>query len=404
GHDISEGGLITALLEMTFSVPDVGMNISLAHWKDDLIKVLFSENPGVVLQVPDEDTVKTVLSKHDIEYVVLGEVTSERALKLTGGESEQSLDIDALRDTWFRTSYLLDSKQRPQLHAEERFRNYKAQKLEYIFPASFDGKYKTYGIDPQRRKASGLRAAIIREKGVNGDREMAYSLYLAGFDVKDVHMTDLVSGREDLSDISLIVFVGGFSNSDVLGSAKGWAGAFLYNPKAKQALDNFYKRPDTLSLGVCNGCQLMMELGLVYPEWKDHPKMHHNSSGKFESIFLNLTIQDNNSVMLKSMTGARLGVWVAHGEGRFDLPEDRSQFTIAATYSHDGYPGTPSGSSYSTAALCSKDGRHLAIMPHIERSLFTWNWPYYPADRTSDEVSPWIEAFVNARNWVAQRS
>ena len=404
GHDISEGGLITALLEMTFSVPDVGMNISLAHWKDDLIKVLFSENPGVVLQVYDEDSVKTILSKHDINFVVLGEVTSERELKLAGGESDQSLDIDALRDTWFRTSYLLDSKQRPQLHAEERFRNYKDQKLEYIFPASFDGKYKTYGIDPQRRKASGLRAAIIREKGVNGDREMAYSLYLAGFDVKDVHMTDLVSGREDLSDISLIVFVGGFSNSDVLGSAKGWAGAFLYNPKAKQALDNFYKRPDTLSLGVCNGCQLMMELGLVYPEWKDHPKMHHNSSGKFESIFLNLTIQDNNSVMLKSMTGARLGVWVAHGEGRFDLPEDRSQFTIAATYSHDGYPGTPSGSSYSTAALCSKDGRHLAIMPHIERSLFTWNWPYYPADRTSDEVSPWIEAFVNARNWVAQRS
>ena len=223
-----------------------------------------------------------------------------------------------------------------------------------------------------------------------------------GFDVKDVHMTDLVSGREDFTDINLIVFVGGFSNSDVLGSAKGWAGAFLYNPKAKEALDNFYKRPDTLSLGVCNGCQLMMELGLVYPEWKDHPRMHHNASGKFESIFVNVTIPQNNSVMLKTMAGARLGVWVAHGEGRFDLPEDRSMYSIAATYSQSEYPGTPSGSTHSTAALCSKDGRHLAIMPHIERSLFAWNWPYYPADRKQDDISPWMEAFVNAREWVAR--
>lgn len=400
GHDISEGGLITALLEMTFSVPDVGLNIDLSAFNDDLIQILFSENPGLILQVKDEKAATDILSQVNIDFTRLGEVTDQRKLNIKGKGADQSLDIDLLRDTWFHTSFLLDSKQRPTEHAEARFKNYKQQKLEYVFPASFDGRYKTYGIDPQRRKPSGLHAAIIREKGVNGDREMAYSLYLAGFDVKDVHMTDLVSGREDLSDINLIVFVGGFSNSDVLGSAKGWAGAFLYNPKAKQALDNFYKRADTLSLGVCNGCQLMMELGLVYPEWKDHPRMHHNSSGKFESIFLNVTIPQNNSVMLRSMAGSTLGVWVAHGEGRFDLPQDQSQYTIAARYTHDGYPGTPSGSTHSTAALCSKDGRHLAIMPHIERSLFTWNWPYYPANRKGDEVSPWIEAFVNARKWV----
>jgi phosphoribosylformylglycinamidine synthase len=235
---------------------------------------------------------------------------------------------------------------------------------------------------------------------VNGDREMAFSLYLAGFDVKDVHMTDLVSGREDLSEVNLIVFVGGFSNSDVLGSAKGWAGAFLYNPKAKEALDKFYARPDTLSLGVCNGCQLMMELGLLYPEWKDHPKMHHNSSGRFESIFLNIEIPENNSVMLKSFAGARLGVWVAHGEGRFILPQDQSNFRIAAQYFYEAYPGTPGGADFSTAALSSKDGRHLAIMPHIERSLFPWNWGYYPSERKNDVIAPWIEAFVNARDWI----
>ncbi len=400
GHDISEGGLITALLEMTFPVPGTGIDIDLTPLKEDIAKVLFSENPGVVLQVTDEQAAQRVLQEANLKYQILGEVTLERTLNIRSNNGSHPLDIDSLRDTWFRTSYLLDSKQRPPQLAEERFRNYKDQKLEYVFPPSFTGKLETYKIDPQRRKPTGIRAAIIREKGVNGDREMAYSLYLAGFDVKDVHMTDLVSGREDLSDINLIVFVGGFSNSDVLGSAKGWAGAFLYNPKAKQALDNFYKRPDTLSLGVCNGCQLMMELGLVYPEWKDHPRMHHNASGKFESIFLNVTIPENNSIMLKSIAGSKLGVWVAHGEGRFALSEDRSQYTIAATYSHAGYPGTPSGSSHSTAALCSKDGRHLVIMPHIERSLFAWNWPYYPAERKGDEVSPWIEAFVNAREWI----
>jgi phosphoribosylformylglycinamidine synthase len=403
GHDISEGGLITALLEMTFSVPDVGMNIDLSSSNEDIIKILFSENPGVILQVKDGNAVTDFLRDSNIDTVVLGEVTSKRILEIRSREGQHTLDIDSLRDTWFKTSFLLDSKQRPSAMAEQRFKNYKHQKLEYLFPASFDGKFKGFGIDPRRRTPTGLRAAIIREKGVNGDREMAYSLYLAGFDVKDVHMTDLVTGREDLSDINLIVFVGGFSNSDVLGSAKGWAGAFLYNPKAKEALDNFYKRPDTLSLGVCNGCQLMMELGLLYPEWNDHPKMHHNESGKFESIFVNITIPKNNSVMLESMAGATLGVWVAHGEGRFELPQEKTKYTIAATYTHQGYPGTPSGSTHSTAALCSKDGRHLGIMPHIERSLFTWNWPYYPAGRENDDVTPWMEAFVNARKWVAWR-
>lgn len=404
GHDISEGGMITALLEMTFSVPHVGMNLDLTTLSDDLVLTLFAENPGVILQVDDIDAAQRLLAREEIDAVVLGNVTSERTLRILATDGAHTLDIDPLRDTWYRTSYLLDSKQRPERMAAERFRNYKHQQLEYIFPAAFDGRLGTYGIERTRRTPSGLRAAIIREKGVNGDREMAYVLYLAGFDVKDVHMTDLIAGREDLSDVQMIVFVGGFSNSDVLGSAKGWAGAFLYNSKARKALDDFYKRPDTLSLGVCNGCQLMMELGLVYPEWREHPKMHHNESGKFESIFVNLTIPENNSVMLSSLAGSRLGVWVAHGEGRFDLPADRSLYNIAATYSHKDYPGTPSGSLFSTAALVSHDGRHLAIMPHIERSLFTWNWPYYPAGRKNDEISPWIDAFVNARLWAAEHA
>jgi phosphoribosylformylglycinamidine synthase len=276
----------------------------------------------------------------------------------------------------------------------------RSKKLEFKFPETFTGKFSQYKIDPKRREKTGVRAAIIREKGVNGDREMAYALYLAGFDVKDVHMTDLITGREDLSDVNMIVFVGGFSNSDVLGSAKGWAGAFLYNEKAKQALDSFYAREDTLSLGVCNGCQLMIELGLVNKDHDQKPKMAVNKSQKFESGFINVDIPENNSVMLKSFAGSRLGIWVAHGEGQFVLPKDISEYNIPLKYSYDAYPGNPNGSPQATAALCSEDGRHLAMMPHLERSFYTWHWAHYPNERKQDEITPWIEAFVNAREWI----
>ena len=403
GHDISSGGLITTLLEMCFPVPNIGLSVNVKELGGDLVKVLFSENPGAVIQVKDAKAVSEILNKNEIKFIILGQVSNERTIKLeTRNQKPETFDIDSLRTNWFHTSYLLDKIQRPKGHADTRKNNYSKQVLEYKFQPKFDGKFSSYNIDSKRRTPTGIKAAIIREKGVNGDREMAYSLYLAGFDVKDVHMTDLVSGREDLADVNMIVFVGGFSNSDVLGSAKGWAGAFLYNPKAKAALDNFYNRKDTLSLGVCNGCQLMMELGLVYREMEmgSHPKMHHNGSGKFESTFINVTVPKNNSVMLSSYEGARLGVWLAHGEGMFKLPGSASQFKVAASYAYPEYPGNPNDSDFSVAALNSNDGRHLAIMPHIERTLFPWNWPYYPAGKQNHEISPWIEAFVNAREWV----
>lgn len=397
GHDISAGGLITTLLEMCFPTPGVGMNISMNELSTDVIKALFAENPGVVLQVENLNAVEKILSQNGIKSFTLGEVTPNRQLII----DNRPFSIDNLRDTWFKTSYLLDALQRTKGHAEQRRDNLFKQPLTFKFPVNFNGSFASFNIDPKRIKPSGIKAAIIREKGVNGDREMAYALYLAGFDVKDVHMTDLMTGREDLREVNMIVFVGGFSNSDVLGSAKGWAGAFLYNPKAKAALDNFYKRQDTLSLGVCNGCQLMMELGLINREVEmaQHPKLHHNGSGKFESTFLAISIPKNNSVMLSSYEGTQLGVWVAHGEGRFDLTNQRD-YQVAATYSYTQYPGNPNDSDQAVAALCSADGRHLAIMPHIERTLFPWNWGYYPADRKRDEVGPWIKAFVNAREWV----
>jgi phosphoribosylformylglycinamidine synthase len=197
--------------------------------------------------------------------------------------------------------------------------------------------------------------------------------------------------------------VGGFSNSDVLGSAKGWAGAFKYNEKARIALEKFYARKDTLSLGICNGCQLMVELNLVTGPTTPAPKMLHNASGKFESNFLSVTIPENNAVMFHSLSGMQIGAWVAHGEGRFSLPSEKG-FEVVGKYAHSTYPANPNGSDGDVAAICSADGRHLAMMPHLERAFFPWQCGYYPEERKSDDITPWVEAFVNARNWVQENT
>ncbi len=404
GHDVSAGGLITALLEMTFADNRSGMDLSLAALAEkDLIKVLFSEKPAVVLQVENGSEVCENLKFDGIDAYVIGDVNQERRFTVTNAGVEFSLLIDQLRDTWFKTSYLLDRRQSGVQKASERFANYKNQELSYKFPETFTGKLSQWGLEASRRTPSGIKAAVIREQGSNSEREMAWCMHLAGMDVKDVHMTDLISGRETLEDVNMIVFVGGFANSDVLNSAKGWAGAFLYNERAKEALDRFYAREDTLSLGVCNGCQLMAELGLITPDHEQKPRMLHNDSHKFESCFVNVEVQPTGSVLFDSMAGSRLGIWVAHGEGKFRLPYEEERYCIPLKYAYDQYPGNPNGSDYAAAAIVSADGRHLAMMPHIERSLRPWNWAYYPEERAADEVSPWIEAFVNARKWIEQR-
>lgn len=406
GHDISAGGMITTLLEMCFANTKGGMDIDLKEiGGDDMVKILMAENPGVIVQIADKDAeeFKTIMDNNSISYAMIGKpAVGTRTLKVAKGAFNHEFDIDALRDVWYKTSYLLDRDQSMNGCAEARRDNYKKQPLEMKFNDSFTGKLEQYGISADRRERTGIKAAIIREKGTNGEREMAYSLYLAGFDVKDVMMTDLISGRETLEDINMIVFCGGFSNSDVLGSAKGWAGAFLFNPKAKEALDKFYARKDTLSLGICNGCQLMVELNLINPEHEKKAKMLHNNSHKFESSFLSLDIQQNNSVMFGSLSGNKLGIWVAHGEGKFYLPEGEDKYNVVAKYNYAEYPGNPNGSDYAVAGICSADGRHLAMMPHLERAIFPWQNAWYPADRRNDDVTPWIEAFVNARKWIEE--
>ena len=394
GHDIGSGGLITTLLEMCFADVNIGASIDFSMFEEkDLVKILFSENIGIVLQAKNDAVIENKLSNNGIEFFKIGSVTNTGTLDL----GHLTFDIPKYRDIWYNTSFLLDQKQSKNGMAQARFDNYKNQPLQYTFPTHFTGKKPVIDLTKPRPKA-----AIIREKGSNSEREMANAMYLAGFDVKDVHMTDLISGRENLEEIQFIGAVGGFSNSDVLGSAKGWAGAFLYNEKAKTALDNFFKREDTLSVGICNGCQLFMELEVINPEHEIHGKMKHNTSNKHESGFTSVTIQENNSVMLSTLAGSTLGVWISHGEGKFNLPLAEENYNIVSKYAYSDYPANPNGSDYNTAMLCDKTGRHLVMMPHIERSTFEWNWANYPNDR-NDEVSPWLEAFVNARLWIEKR-
>ena len=410
GHDVASGGLITTLLELCFADIELGAKLDLTSLGEpDTIKLLFSENAAIVFQSKDA-SIESKLNAAHIDVKKIGTVISKAEVTIKNNGMEMGLNVSTLRDTWYKTSYLLDEQQTAKGLAKERYEHYKVQPLHYVFPENFKGKL--LGRAESRPEANGIstpldvtaktvrpKAAILREKGSNSEREMANAMYLAGFDVKDVHMTDLISGRETLADIHFLGAVGGFSNSDVLGSAKGWAGAIKYNEKANKVINDFFARPDTLSVGICNGCQLFMELDLINPEHKAHGKMTFNDSRKHESNFTSVKIHKNNSVMLSSLEGAVLGVWISHGEGKFKLPLSEDHYDIVAKYGYDSYPANPNGSDYNTAMLCDKTGRHLVTMPHIERSTFPWNWAYYPKDR-KDEISPWLEAFVNARKWV----
>lgn len=402
GHDISAGGLVTTLLEMCFPNSKGGLKIDFSAIPEtDLVKLLFAENPGVVLQLKNLKEAEEILRSNSIGFAKMAELSTERTLDIKQGKKHLSLDIDALRDVWYESSFLMDKHQTALPEAEARRDNYKQQTVSYKFPEGFSGKMKDLGLDPNRKTKSGVKAAILRDKGTNGEREMAYALWLAGFDVRDVHLTDLTSGRETLDDIQMIVFCGGFSNSDVLGSAKGWAAGILYNATAKATLERFYARPDTLSLGICNGCQLMAELEVLYPEHEEKHKMAHNDSGRFESGFVSLRIPKNHSVMLQNLEGTEIGIWVAHGEGKFDLKYSADKYHVIAQYKYDAYPANPNGSPHAIAGLCSADGRHLAMMPHPERAIFPWTCAYYPeSERGEHEVTPWMVAFRNAYEWI----
>lgn len=397
GHDVSYGGVITSLLEMGFA-GNLGLKIENLTPEE-----LFCEKPALLIQIANnlEVEITSIFNKNQIKLKKVATINSAKAFEFSHPKFSFNASWEEMLQSWYAPSHAFDRMQTKPAYADERASNYGKIVHSYIFPKSFTGKASTYQLSLRDRSPSGIVAAVIREQGSNSERELSYALYAAGFDVRDVMMTDLISGREKLEDVSLVGFCGGFANSDVLGSARGWAASFQNNDKALKSLQNFLARKNTLTLGICNGCQLITNLELMYSKHSKKPRMLHNASGRFECSFTQVEIQKTNSIFLQPLIGSRLGVWLAHGEGRFSLPEGESAYDIAAKFASSRYPENTNGAEFDTAAISSPDGRMLAIMPHPERTLLPWQWGNYPSDRfKNDEVSPWALMFKAGFDWI----
>ncbi|XP_065870087.1 probable phosphoribosylformylglycinamidine synthase, chloroplastic/mitochondrial [Euphorbia lathyris] len=423
GHDISDGGLLVCAMEMAFA-GNCGIVLDLASQGNSLFQTLFAEELGFVLEVSRKnvDTVINKLSGEGVSAEIVGHVTSAPLIELrVDGITHVGEETSLLRDMWEETSFELEKRQRVAscVHLEKeglKSRHEPLWKLSFI-PSITDDKYMNATLKP--------KVAVVREEGSNGDREMAAALYAAGFEPWDVAMSDLLNGGISLREFRGIVFVGGFSYADVLGSAKGWAASTRFNQPLLNQFQEFYRRPDTFSLGVCNGCQLMALLGWVpgpqvggvHGAGGDaaQPRFIHNESGRFECRFASVTIKDSPSIMFKGMEGSTLGVWAAHGEGRAYFPDDGALDRVIHSnlapvrycdddgYPTEAYPFNPNGSALGVAAICSPDGRHLAMMPHPERCFLMWQFPWYPMHWNVDKKgpSPWLKMFQNAREWCS---
>jgi len=411
GHDRSDGGLVTTLLEMAFS-GDCGFDIDMPG--SDPIAGLFSEELGLVVEIDmdREGEVVERLATANLPALRLGVTTRvKRVVIRCAGSVVLNDDMIELRDVWEETSFRLEALQTDPAKALEERKNIRTRTGPiYVLP--FTPEPTPPGLTRRGIKPG---VAIVREEGSNGDREMAGAFHMAGFEAWDVTMTDLLSGRITLDGFRGVAFVGGFSFADVMDSAKGWAGAIRFNENLRRMFDKFYSRPDTFSLGVCNGCQLMAQLGWVpfmgTPD-ASQPRLLWNDSGRLESRFATVRIFESPSIMLRGMEGAVLGVWVNHGEGRIHFP-DRAicdavieQRLSPVRYADDdgrptnAYPFNPNGSPDGMAALCSPDGRHLAMMPHPERAFLKWQWGWMPEEMKRDlKASPWLRLFGNARAW-----
>ena len=416
GHDRSDGGLATTLVEMAMS-GNCGIKIELPPSGDSIITGLFSEEPGAVIEYDpgDEKEIIEVFSVHGISMIPLGETLEERkVIILSEGKTIIEKDTGVLLCWWEETSDELEKHQMDTELAMEQAGSHKRNNPDYrlsFTPAGTPEEFLKQKDKP--------RVAILREEGSNGDREMTSAFYMAGFEAWDVAMTDLLSGIVTLDDFTGAVFVGGFSYADVLDSAKGWAGTIRFNPGLKDMFDKFYGRSDTFSLGVCNGCQLMALLGWV--PWKGleearQPRFTVNPSGRLESRWVTVAVNSSPSIMLEGMEGSRLGVWVNHGEGFFNCPDAgifekiKKQGLAPVTFVDDTgnptekYPFNPNSSPEGISSLCSPDGRHLAMMPHPERAFLSWQWPWMPGDwKERLEASPWLKMFQNARKWCSDR-
>jgi phosphoribosylformylglycinamidine synthase len=410
GHDRSDGGLITTLLEMAFA-GNCGIEVELEG--DDPLAVLFSEELGLILEVDGEAVAGTLGALRDagVPCALVGRTLAEPEIRVSvGGRRVLTRDMRELRDLWEATSFRLELEQAdPACVAAER------DGLRRRTAPPFTLGFAPAPTAPAVRTAAArFPVAVLREEGSNGDREMAAAFLAAGFEPWDVAMSDLLAGRITLERFRGVAAVGGFAHADALDAAKGWAGSIRCNPSLWSQFEAFLARPDTFSLGVCNGCQLLALLGWV--PWRGlegtaQPRFVRNASGRFESRFATVAILDSPAVMLRGMAGSVLGIWTAHGEGRALFPdpallarvEDERlapiRYVDDAGSVTESYPANPNGSPRGIAALCSADGRHLALMPHPERSFLPWHWGWMPREWRGLEVAPWLRMFQNARTW-----
>jgi phosphoribosylformylglycinamidine synthase len=416
GHDVSDGGLITTFLEMAFA-GNCGLKIQMdGPWSP--LERLFAEELGAVIECHRRDVqrVLEILDSFRLRSTLIGETTEEKKILVTYRlQKVLEADMCVLREWWEETSYRIERLQMNSQCADEERKNIFDRKgLTYIIP-----------FQPQPTPAHLLEAkdkpevAILREEGSNGDREMTSAFYQAGFRPWDITMNDLIHGRMTLEPFRGLVAVGGFSYADVPESAKGWAAAIRFNERLRKMFDDFYNRPDTFTLGVCNGCQLFALLGWVpwlgIPDHKQ-PRFVQNLSGRFESRWVTVKILESPAIMLKGMTDSRLGIWVAHGEGRLHFPDPTlmdeviGKKLVPAVFVDDegrvdgkisqSYPFNPNGSPFGITGLCTPNGRHLAIMPHPERAFLKWQWAWMPNSLNDKlKASPWIRMFQNAREW-----
>lgn len=431
GHDVSDGGVITTLLEMAFAGNcGLKVNFKTSNSKTSPIEVLFNEEVGWILEV-DEANSNVIMNEYkkvgaSCEIIgYSGPIGSDAIIEIYINNTIVLADkMAVLRDTWEETSFRLERLQATVECVEQEAAGLSMRKsppYKITFDPNVSVKNKNVSKPP--------KVCVLREEGTNGDREMSAALFMAGFEVWDVHMSDLVKGSVNVNDFQGLVFPGGFSYADVLGSARGWAAELLFDKDLYAQLETFKNRSDTFTLGVCNGCQLMAILGLVAPSERvrrtsatQNGRSHQgvslspNTSGRYESRFSTVKIENSPSIMFKGMEGSILGVWVSHGEGRLEFKNSkiyegvRSHRLVPLSYVDDKgsstttYPFNPNGSPGGLAGLCSEDGRHLAIMPHPERTFIPWQWPWMPSNMKSTmKTSPWLRMFENAFNWCSQK-
>ena len=427
GHDVSDGGFVTAALEMAFPHPEAGVDVTLPASPDgDAVAALFAEELAILIEVAPENAadVKAAYEAAGVTCRAVGKTTADgkASVKVEGSDFGVEGAVADLRDAWEATSFLLERMQSSEatVAAEEAgLRDRKAPKWHLTYVPE-----KT--SDEVMAKTDKVKVAILREEGSNGDREMAAAIHSAGMEPWDITMSDLLAGRAKLEDYRGIVFVGGFSYADVLDSAKGWAGSIRFNESLWAQFQAFYARDDTFSLGICNGCQLMALLGFIPAEGglgatpdEKQPRFIHNDSGRFESRWVTVGIDEKTpAVMLDGMGGSKIGVWIAHGEGKAKFPDESRLAPVLANgqaavryVDHTGepttqYPLNPNGSPEGIAGMCSADGRHLAMMPHPERAFLGWQMPWFPEDSglTADGPGPWLKMFQNARVWAEKNA